>query len=303
MDFSYPLDPEIYIIPSGYEWQSIIDTKKTINKYKFIGTGQNIGGIAFADGMNEFGLGVATLYFQGYAHFKEVIGDKLPIASYDIVNYLLGNCSNIDDVINTIHNIDIIGVEDALTRSVSPLHWIVMDKNKCIVIEITENGLQIFDNPINVLTNSPNFTWQITNLRNYLNLNSEQLENKKWDNLILSPFGQGGGSFGLPGDFTSPSRFVRASFIKNNIVIPEDDFELANTGFHILKSVFIPKGVVITNKNKSDYTQYTVFMNLNTLDYYINTYDCSEITNVNLKDYNPSDIISLGKINYKDYSS
>lgn len=298
MDFSIELNPEIYIVPACYEWQNSKAKSKVKNKYKFIGTGQNIGGIMFADGMNEFGLGVAALYFMGFADYKKELNpNKTSIANYDLVNYLLGNFSSVKEIINNIQNINIVGIEDDLTKSIAPLHWMVIDEDDSIVIEVTMNGLQIFNNPVNVLTNSPDFTWHLTNLRNYLNLSNEQLESKKWDNLVLTPFGQGSGSFGLPGDYTSPSRFIRTSFIKNNTLIPTDDEEAINTCFNILKSTFITKGLVITSRNTYDYTQYTVFMNLKSLEYYISTYHNNEIKKVSLNDYNPNNIYSLGRIN------
>lgn len=89
MDFSYELNPEIYIFPKNYEWNSIASSIKIKNQYQFIGTGQNIGKIVFTDGMNEKGLGVAVLYFPGYAVFdaeKDI--NKISISSLEVVEYL-----------------------------------------------------------------------------------------------------------------------------------------------------------------------------------------------------------------------
>lgn len=305
MDFSYELDPEVYIVPKNYEWINALNNYKIHNKYKFIGTGQDIGKIIFVDGVNEEGLAIAALYFQDFAYFDAKIEknfNRISIASIELVNFLLGNCSNIDDVINTIRNIDIIGIEDPITNSVAPLHWMLVDKlGRSITIEKTKKGLEIFNNPLKVLSNSPNFEWHMTNLRNYLNLSPKQQTSVKWEDVILTPFGQGAGTLGLPGDYTSPSRFVRIAFQKSVVLIPETTAEAINLCFNVMKSVMIPKGVVITNRGTYDYTQYTVFMNTDTGDYYFNTHDNNQIMKANINDSNSSQIISLGKLKHPTY--
>lgn len=305
MDFSYELDPEVYIVPRGYEWNNALNNYKIKNKYKFIGTGQNIGKVTFADGANEMGLGVAVLYFQGYASFENKVNknyERVPIAAIEMVQFLLGNCSDVESVINTVGTIEIIGVRDAITNSIAPLHWIVADKmGRCITIEQTQKGLEIFYNPIRVLSNSPNFEWHMTNLKNYFNLSPEQNSVSKWDDLILKPFGQGAGTWSLPGDYTAPSRFVRVAFQKSFAKIPETEDKTVNLCFNIMKNVTIPKGVVVTERNTDDYTQYTVFMNLNTGDYYFNTHDNNQILKANINDIDTNEVISLGKLKRPAY--
>lgn len=158
------------------------------------------------------------------------------------------------------------------------------------------NGLKIIENPVGVLTNSPDMIWQLTNLRNYISLDNYQKEETKWEKLILNPFSQGGGSFGLPGDYTSPGRFVRATFQKKFLLLPDTKEETVVDCFHLLKTVFIPKGIVMTSRDVPDYTQYTVFMNLNTGEYYFNTYLNPEIRMVRLCDHQVADVTSLGKL-------
>ncbi len=301
MDFSYELDPEIYISPRDYKWDTGINNNVISNKYKFIGIGQDIGKITFADGANELGLAGAVLFFPGYADYSNCEysdADRISIASIDIINYILGNCSDIQDVIKRYNSINIIGVEDSVTNSVAPLHWIFVDKKgKCITIEKTANGLKIFDNQLKVLANSPDFEWHMTNLRNYINISPVQQESVSWEDIIITPFGQGAGTFGLPGDYTSPSRFLRTAYLKSFTYIPEKDDEVINTCFNIMKGVTIPKGTVITKRGTNDYTQYTAFINTDSGDYYFNTYSNNQITKVNINQIDSDNIISLGKIN------
>lgn len=298
MDFWYPLDPELYIVPKNYKWHSSISSNIYTNKYSFIGIGQPIEELHFADGMNEKGLGVAALYFPGYAYFHTKIDEnKISIASVEMVTYLLSTCANISDVISIAPSLHLVGTKDLITNTIAPLHWIVADKSgNTVTIEHNKTGLHILENPIGVLANSPDFSWHYTNLRNYMNVSPNSPSPKKWSGVTLTQFGQGGGTFGLPGDFTSPSRFIRISFAKSYLELPESREETLLACFHLMKLVSIPKGIITTNNNLLDYTQYTTFMNLNTGDYYFNTYYNEEIKYANILDNKTDKILSLGKL-------
>ncbi len=296
MDYNRELDLEAYIIPKNYKYSDYWGNN-SFTKYAFICTGQPIGRLLAADGMNEEGLGVAALYFPDYAVFqKRRTPNKLAITSVEVVNYLLSNFKNVDEIIEIAPLLEIIGVADPVTNQIMPLHWIATDKTgKSIVIESTKNGLNILRNPIGILTNSPDFTWHYTNLRNYLMINPSSPNFKEWGNLVLKSLSKGVGAYGLPGDFSSTSRFVRITFAKKFMEIPEsrEDFILAC--FHIMKLVTIPKGIVLAN-NKPEYTQYTNFMNLNTGTYYYTSYYNNEIKYANIKDNKTNKVLFLGKI-------
>ncbi len=299
LDFSFELDPSIYVTPRDYKWLNKINNEEIINKYKFIAIGEETPKIIFTDGVNESGLGVAALYFQGEAHYqKEPSGNKVPVGSIDFIAYLLGNYSSTSDVLLNINKLEIIGIEDEVTNTIAPLHWFVVDKTGTgVVIEPTKKGLEVTYNPINVLANAPDFKWHLTNLRNYLNLSPKQKSEAIWEGVMLKPFGQGSGTYSLPGDYTSPSRFVRAAYLKSFTQL--EDESIVNTCFNILKSVSIPKGVVITDRNTSDYTQYTAFINLNEATYYFNTYNNGDIIKASINDADSLEIKSLGKLKQK----
>lgn len=281
MDFSYPLDPELYLVPKGVEWTNIPGTHVLRSRYRFMGIGQNISPIVFADGINEKGLAVATLYFPDYAQYDLPLSQNSPqfsLAAIELVRFLLSMCASVEQASSLLRTIRIVGAEDSVTHSVAPLHWIMTDRSgNCKVIEKMTDGLHILDNPIGVLSNSPNFPWHMTNLHGYVNVTDKQPEQAVWDGVYLTPFGQGGGTLGMPGDYAPPSRFVRTAYMKSHTTIPADRDAAAITGFHILESVSIPKGAVITNRGTPDYTQYTAFMNLAAEKYYFRTYDNPQV--------------------------
>ncbi|MEA5004478.1 MAG: linear amide C-N hydrolase, partial [Christensenella sp.] len=213
MDFSYAIDPSIYAVPGGREWRNLLATTAFQNEYSFIGVGQELNGnLTFADGVNEKGFAAATLYFPGYAHYGAISKEaKRPqLAALEVVHYLLGRCSSTDDVQEALAAIEIVSVPDPITNTVAPLHWIVTDRRgRCLVAEQTEQGLRLWDNEIGVLTNSPDFPWHMTNLRNYMSAVPQQHSEVVWGKAKLRPFGNASGTDSLPGGYTPPARFVR----------------------------------------------------------------------------------------------
>lgn len=301
MDFSYELEPSFYVCPRNYiiENKNSFSNTKIKNKYCFMGIGQNLSSIVFSEGVNEKGVAVAALYFPQYATYDfSNQYTQYYIDSLEMVNLLLGNCESVETVYPLLQNVSIIGIPDSITNSIAPLHWIVSDKaGNCMVIESRKDGIHFLSNSIGVLSNSPNFEWHMTNLRNYLNLSPLQYEEINWDSVLLSPFGQGSGGFGLPGDYTPPSRFIRSAFLKTHCLIPKTESESVITFFHIMESVSIPKGIVITKRGTNDYTQYTSFVNLQTCEYFFKTYSHNEILSIRLKVEPYNEIKELGKLN------
>lgn len=301
MDFSYDIRPGIYIIPKNYKWYSNVTTERCVDHYGFISMGEDKGGmLGFFDGVNEKGFAAAALYFKGYAYYDLPINNKKPIASLDFLHYILGNCCSIDSLKALVKNVIIVGQIDPVTKTVAPLHWIVTDRSgKCAVVEQTKTGLKVIDNPIGVMANSPDFSWQMTNLRNYMSTSVKQSNEANWGDVSLTPFGQGGGSTNLPGGFTSPERFTRAAFLKTHIEVPKNSSEIVMECFHIMNSVSIPKGIVITDRGTYDYTKYIAFINTNACEYYFKTYENDEIMTISLNDYskyNSMNPIFLGSI-------
>lgn len=287
MDFSYPIEPGLYVIPKNYEWNSLLTRKKYINYYSFIGIGQETDGmLGFFDGVNERGFAAAALYFEGYANYDLPVMGKESIASLDFLHYILGRCGSVDDLKAILKNIRIEGIPDPVTQRAAPLHWIATDRNgKCVVIEQTKVGLEIIHNPIGVLANSPDFQWHMTNLRNYMGISITQQHDVYWGNVLLTPFGQGAGTRDLPGGFTSPERFVRTAFLKSHVQIPKNRSEAVMSCFHIMNSVSIPKGIVLTERGTYDYTKYIAFINTRTCEYYFKTYENDHIIKASLGNY------------------
>ncbi len=177
----------------------------------------------------------------------------------------------------------------------SPLHWIISDRNTSIVVESVDEGLNIYDNPVGVLTNNPPFDKQLFNLNNYRALSNKTPENT-FGNLDLDVYSRGMGSIGLPGDLSSQSRFVKAAFVRENSVSGDSEKESVSQFFHILASVEQQKGCTLVEQpDKFEYTIYSDCYNTDNGILYYKTYDGPQ-TSVNMYD---EDLESSELINFE----
>lgn len=142
----------------------------------------------------------------------------------------------------------------------------------------------MYDNPVGVLTNNPTFDYHMTNLSNYQSLHEKEPCNYLLPNHDLNIYSLGMGALGLPGDFSSASRFIRAVFVKSKSIQGKDEKENIHQFFHILTSVAMPKGCVVTPNNEYEYTRYSGCCNTSKQIYYYTTYYQSEIHSVALNE-------------------
>jgi choloylglycine hydrolase len=126
----------------------------------------------------------------------------------------------------------------------STVHWRVTEESgRQVVVEIINQHVMVHENPLGVLTNSPEFTWHLTNLNNYVNLASGSIHQREIGSLDLKAFGGGSGLHGLPGDMTPPSRFVRAAFFQSTAPRLEKPEHTVVQAFHLLNNFDIPVGI------------------------------------------------------------
>lgn len=284
LDLSYSLGNKIIITPRNY----LFPLKKHgdfHNKYAIIGMAISIDKYPlYFDGMNEKGLCMAGLNFPTLAKFHDPKPGYTNIAPFEFIPYILGKCSSIEEVKKELDKMILINIPFNQKMQNAPLHWIISDtSDKTIVVESVEEGLKVYDNPFGVLTNSPSFDYHCFNMNNYMALKNTDPTNNINPKLDLKILYEGLGAMGLPGDYTSVSRFVKATF--NKWVSPElnDNVENITQFFHILSSVEMVKGAVLSEDKHYAITQYSCCMSYNDLTYYYKTYDNSQITGVSLE--------------------
>lgn len=166
---------------------------------------------------------------------------------------------------------------------VLPLHFIVTDSSgKTVVIEPQGGPLVVKENPFKVMTNSPELEWHVKNMNNYLGLQPHNFSKKKFGEQEVVPFGQGSGTFGLPGGYTSPERFIRAAYLREYAKVTETPEEAVLLILNILGNVKIPRGVNIKDDSLDDYTQYIALFNTDERIYYLQPHDTNALFAVQL---------------------
>ena len=251
-------------------------------KYDILGIGTNLllPNLALYDAMNEYGLCGGQLYFREYAKYSEKIIPKItPVMPPYLVGHILANCKNISEVLDFIKSITLIN--RPLLGNVANLHFIFSDKSgESLVVEQTEDSLKTYRNHLGILTNSPSYSYHIDNLSNYLNLFNLDIEEKTFSDVLIKQSYSGSGLRGLPGDFSSPSRFIKAFYLKYFSQCNDDELSCVSQVFHILDSVAMVSGAVLSHDNKNDITRYSCVMTLN--GYYYKTYFNNQITKIEL---------------------
>ena len=229
--------------------------KRIDNHHAIMGTAIVAGGLPlYYDAMNEKGLCMAGLNFPQNAVYHPVIPGKVNLAPFEIIPYILGRCATVAEARKELKNISIADISFSKEMPHTPLHWIIGDKSGEIVVESQKDGLKVHENPAGVLTNNPPFEAQLFNLKNYARLSTRNPENTFGEGLDMSAYSRGMGALGMPGDWSSPSRFVRAAFVKFNYSAPAAG-GTAHDLLRMLDAVFVPKGCVDTDEGY----QYTVY--------------------------------------------
>lgn len=240
----------------------------------------------YFDCCNEEGLGIAGLNFPGYAQYeKDVVFDKTNVAAYEFPLYVAMNFKTVKEAREALSKIAIVAKPINDKFPVSQLHFIIGDGKESIVVEYTERGMEIFDNPVDVLTNQPGYAWHKENLRNYLNLFPQMPKEVKWNEAKMTAFGSGSLLRGLPGDYYSPSRFVRVAYLNTHYPVKTTEAENVSRLFHTLTGVSMIDGAAEMADGKCEITVYTGGYSAATGTYYYNTYEDSAIHAVKMADY------------------
>ena len=237
----------------------------------------------YYEATNEKGLSMAGLNFPGNAYYVEPVAGKENIPPYAFVPWVLGRCEDLEEAEKLLGGLQLVREKFSPQLPLSPLHWMISDRKRSIVVESMEDGLKIRDNPFEVLTNNPGFDYHKMRLNDFMGLGVGPLASQFSEKYSLHNYSLGMGAMGLPGDFSSSSRFVKAFFVKENSKCGEDERAAVHQFFHILNSVAMPRGCVWT-ENGFEYTRYSSCCNMDRGIYYYTTYEDFEIRSVNLFD-------------------
>ena len=236
----------------------------------------------YYDAVNDQGLYMAGLRFAGSAVYLPEEAGADNVASFELIPWVLGRCATVAQARDLLGRLRLTDTPFSQALPPAPLHWFLSGRDGAAVLEPGPEGLRIYDNPVGVLTNNPPFPSQLDHLAGFLHLTREVPENRFAPGLPLGLQSLGLGARGLPGDFSSASRFVRAAFVRWNAVSGPGEAESVSQLFHLLDAVAVPRGCVRGTDGAFEHTLYTACCNADRGRYYYTTYDCREVTRVDL---------------------
>lgn len=234
----------------------------------------------YYDAANEAGLAMAGLNFPGYAAYAPYRAGLENVAPFELIPWILGQCTCVEQARELLERTNLLSHAFSPELPLTPLHWMLSDREESVVLEWMEDGLHLHENRVGVLTNAPPFDHQLTHLSQFLHLSPRQPQPVGTD---LQPLSRGAGAVGLPGDLSSQSRFVRAAFTRFHSETEEGEAESVSQFFHILDSVAQTRGCVQLEDGSLERTVYSSCINTERGIYYYKTYENSQITAVALQ--------------------
>ncbi len=317
MEFAIDVHSDVIVVPRGFARVGTTPDHQPGLKWKSKYASVGANGVGFPvifDGVNEKGLASGLFYFPtsaGYMPYTAADASKT-MAPWELGSWMLENFASVEEVKANIGNVVVPAVVYEGWGFAPEVHFIVSDASgNNIVIEYVGGKLKVYDDPLGVITNSPTFDWQMTNLRNYVNFSMTNAPPVKLGSVTLKPFGQGSGMLGMPGDFTPPSRFVRAVAFSQSVFPSKTGDDAVLEAFHILNQFDIPKGAAREHEKDehgnilADYTIWTAASDLKARRYYFRTYENSQIRMVDLTkmDPNAKDVITISMKGGEDIKS
>ena len=286
LDWSVGYGEKVVVTPRGYKYKSAF-LGEMANSPALIGMGivaENTP--LYFDCANEHGLAIAGLNFPGYAKYADApVEGKTNVAAYEFPLWVALNFKTVDEAEKALKDVVIVAKPINDQYPVSQLHWLIGDAKRSIVVEYTTNGMEIYENDVDVLTNQPGYGWHKENLRNYMNLGSKMPEEVKWNRAEMKPFGSGSLMRGLPGGFYSTDRFIRVAYLNTHYPVQDSEADNVSRLFHTLAGVAMIDGGAAMADGAFEKTIYTGGYSAATQTYYYNTYEDFTIKSVAMKDY------------------
>lgn len=275
LDWTQGYGERILVVPPrAHVPQAFERAGERLRGHGVIGVGIMVGGVPlYFDCGNDAGLAVAGLNFPLSASYASAPRDgAVNVAAYEFPYWVARNFDTVADLRKALGRVEVVALPVTESLPVARLHWMVSDAEGSIVVECMRDGMHVWDNDVDVLTNEPDFAWQRTNVRNYLTLASGDPSESTWGRAHLAPFGSGMGTHGMPGDYGGPSRFVKAAFVNGHF--PKQAGERANVGrlFKTLGAVAVPEGCAQMADGSFERTLYTSCFSAATQTYYYAAY-------------------------------
>lgn len=300
MEFAIDMNYQSVVVPRNTQFQSPfvegVNGMKWDTKYGYVAVTSMKLTYGASDGMNEKGLAVALLWYEVDMTWQETspADSNIALAQAMFCDWVLGNFSSVEEVKEALPNIKVFGYKDPVSGLEPTVHFIVYDADGgCIVIEYNKGTYEIYDNPLGIMTNAPEFPYHLNNLRNYIGMQPNNPGTPWEEKFNIKPSGHGAGFWGLPGDYTPPSRFVRLAVLTAYADQQPDAKSNLNMGQHIINTFEIPFGIITEegtdNKIYKESTQWVTFRDLDNKVFYFRTYDNFTLRKIDLNNIDLSE--------------
>ena len=293
MEFSFQLPSSLIYFPAGTRIESATPSGNqglTFNtKYAILG--MTIPAVTTAkqalviEGANDQGLNVSANEFNDSSAPPVGTNPSIILSGADFGAWILGNFKTVAEVKSAMQDDKVefwLPKIPMVDNMVLPLHYAITDKaGNGLVIEFQNGKKQVYDNPVNVLTNGPEFSWHLTNLKNYTQTNVNQ-NTGQLGKLKLATEDSGIALSTLPSAQTSAGRFVKAAFYANYVRKARTPDEAILTLGHLINNFDRPYDLTIdgpggvgdgprTNSVSSEATDWTVMNDLSRNLLYVRT--------------------------------
>lgn len=278
LDLEHSYREQVIILPRRFplpfRMQKPLDTHHACIGMAHVAEGHPL----FYDAVNEHGLAMAALNLPLSAAYQPSKQGAVNLAPFELISWVLGQCASVAQARQQLEQVNIVALDFSPQLPSTPLHWLIADRDRALVAEPQSDGLHLYENPVGILTNEPPFPLQMSHLNEFLHLSATPPKNRFAPHLSLAPYSRGMGSLGLPGDWSSQSRFVRAAFAAHNSSAPADVTQF----FHLMSCVEVPRGCVRLEDGKEVISVYTSCCDLSTGCYHYTTYGNRQIAAIDL---------------------
>ena len=307
---AFDLSPAMTFVPSGTTFSAMTmpdgkDGAQWVSKYDVAGV-TLLNQMLFGDGVNSEGLNVSLLYLPGFAEYEPYDPEQASnsLAPVDFGGFILTQYATVAEVKGALQTIRVVPVVTPELGATAPVHFSVTDKSgDQIIVEYVDGALQLYDKTLGVMTNSPPYDWHINNARNYINMRSVDWPAIDVNGIDIAPAGYGSGLIGLPGDFTPPSRFIRALTWTQSARATDGGEDTVHESIRILSNFQLPMEAVDKKINPAELeilkyggTQYTVSYDLKNLKVYFQTSDNPSVRSVDVGGFDFDAQLSVKKI-------
>lgn len=271
-------------VPRRFRWMTAFDHRVYENRYAMIGGGSlSASRIDVSDGVNEHGLMAQKLTFDNGAHYQdERRADKVQLAAYEFIFWVLGNFRSVQDLIDRLDEVELMSEKNSDTKYGNPeLHFALADRTgRVVVIEPRQTPLEVIDNPLGVVTNSPDFGRQLAQMERYVEFTLEFKDGRVPLNTPRVTTGRLSGKTNPPGYYSPSARFVRAAYLKERSDVPADEVAGLVSEWHLLDSVTVPQN----RRHQKTYSVYRAVTVAESRSYYFQSYHRGDITKLQLTD-------------------